>query len=107
MIFKNIFSLDKDNKIKMSTSTLLPHHFNINRSIGEYKWSYALKYMKILGRNTFIVQHGPENWLFYLTKKKNVIHRKVKVSEQKKEKLYGTLLDKQRKNIMKLEQNEA
>jgi hypothetical protein len=92
----------------MSTSTLLPH-FNINRSIGEWKWSHALQYMEILGTNTFIVQHGPENWLFYLTKKKNGgIYRKVKqLSEQKNQKKYGNLLEKQRENIMKLEQNEA
>ena len=65
------------------TTLLLPPPFN--RSIGEYKWVYALKHMKNLGVDTFIVEYGPKNWLFYLIKDKNVIHRKVK-SEQNKEK---------------------
>jgi hypothetical protein len=79
------------------------------RSIGEYKWHYALEHMKNLGATTFIVEYGPANWLFYLTKEKNGIHRKVKqVSEKQKNKeKYGNLLEEQRQNIMKLEQNEA
>jgi hypothetical protein len=108
MIYKIIFSLEQRQQVKMATLTSSLPHFNIQREIGEWKWNYALEHMKILGKNTFIVQHGPENWLFYLTKKKNVIHRKVKqLSEQKNQEKYGNLLEKQRENIMKLEQNEA